>query len=522
MPKVTKTRRREEWYVMRHLEPTFIDRQLREVNSRRAEVGKPEFLYIIPHQYILKAHHDSGQSDAYNRSVDENNSLRNDFHYFVFIRATLRDLRKLLLERWNAESRLRLYFCRSRDGRPLRAKADEMDRLISLFLEQRQKFNFVRTDHDFQLDEKVRLRTGVFKDYQFSVTRIRHTGSGVNITLGLPLFNGEFTLQMEDYPVSDLEMPMHLQQFLDPGFLGDVARELIAILRHRVRGLYEGSNADADADKLNTYHILSYLDFADSAVSRRLRVLLLLCAALRKDLHSVDALVPEVEGLIGRGGEPTDDDEALAMAVLFVATHEMAYRAILKQYGQTHLNLSEPLSLLLPLVKELKVRKPRKKANRQYDRILSEQSRLTLRRIKDSDFSRLSPRAARAVSEILTLNRTVWGEADALLARLQAAQPDVLQPSPLIPSDRSEAEACFDRCHDQLFRLRQPDADTLTAYYYSLLQLHPNRHDWPDSELHDEFFDLLFSLYPRVAPGTDAWWQLKAILEHRSHVHTPV
>ena len=470
MPKVTTPRRREEWYVMRHMEPAFIDRQLREVNSRRAEAGLSELLYVIPHQYILKVRHDDHQGKEYNDSVDENNRIRNDFHYFVFIRATLRDLRKLLLEPWNTERRLRLYFCRSRDGHPLRAKADEMDRLISLFLEQRQKFHFVRTDHNFELDEKVRLRTGVFKDYEFSVTRIRHTGSGVNITLGLPLFNGEFTLQMEDYPVSDLEMPLHLQPFLDPAYLNDVARELIAILRHRVRRQYEASNAGADADKLNTFHLLNYLEYADTADYRRLRVLLLLCAALRKD-HPV---------------EPADDEEALTMAVLFVATHNITYRTILKQYGQTHPSLSEPLSSLLPLVKELKVRRPKQKANRKYDKILSEQSRQTLKRIKDCDFAALSPVAAQAISDILMLNRSVWGEADTLLSRLHASHPSLSHsPSPSLPSAY----------------LSSPFASQSPA----------------SSELSPDLFDRLLTLYRRLTPGTDPWWQLKALLEHHSH-----
>lgn len=516
MPKVTTPRRREEWYVMRHMEPAFIDRQLREVNSRRAEAGKPELLYVIPHQYILKVRHDDHQGKEYNDSVDENNRIRNDFHYFVFIRATLRDLRKLLLEPWNTERRLRLYFCRGRDGHPLRAKADEMDRLISLFLEQRQKFHFVRTDHNFELDEKVRLRTGVFKDYEFSVTRIRHTGSGVNITLGLPLFNGEFTLQMEDYPVSDLEMPMHLQHFLDPAYLNDVARELIAILRHRVRRQYEASNASADADKLNTFHLLNYLEYADTADYRRLRVLLLLCAALRKDLHTVEALVPEVEGLLGlkdadKGHpvEPADDEEALIMAVLFVATHNITYRTILKQYGQTHPSLSEPLSSLLPLVKELKVRRPKQKANRKYDKILSEQSRQTLKRIKDCDFAALSPVAAQAISDILMLNRSVWGDADTLLSRLHASHPSLsAAPASSSTSPLSSPSA-----------ISLPSAASLSAASLPSAYLSsPFASQSPaSSELSPDLFDHILTLYRRLTPGTDPWWQLKALLEHHSH-----
>ena len=180
------------------------------------------------------------------------------------------------------------------------------------------------------------------------------------------------------------------------------------------------------------------------------------------------------------------------MAVLFVATHNITYRTILKQYGQTHPSLSEPLSSLLPLVKELKVRRPKQKANRKYDKILSEQSRQTLKRIKDCDFATLSPVAAQAISDILMLNRSVLGEADTLLSRLHASHPSLsAAPASSSPSPLSSPSA-----------ISLPSAASLPSA----------------SELYDDFFDRVLTLYRRLTPGTDPWWQLKALLEHHSQI----
>ena len=370
MSEPTRQRRREVWYVMRHLSPELIDQQLQQVNEQRMRDNKHSFAYIIPYQYIRKAAHDDSQGMAFNRDVDKNNSLRNDFRFFVFIKATEEEINQLVQEDWNKNGRLHLYFCRSRSGNPLRAKESEMSLLIRLFVSQREKFNFVPIEKsDFRLGEKIRLKSGILKEHQFSVTKIRYTDEGINLTLGLPIFDGAFSLQVEDYPVSEVNAPTRLQRFFSKDFVQVMEQELIAILRHRVKGSPSSpqKGGESDAEKLNTYHFLNYMEFADTTEHHHIQTLLLLCASLRKDQHTVEALAPTIVQLLNPTTEPATDEEAFMAAVLFVATHNIAYRTAAKHYEQTHDTLSAPLSLLMPIIKDIRIRKNRETTNQGQD-----------------------------------------------------------------------------------------------------------------------------------------------------------
>ncbi|MBQ8675251.1 MAG: hypothetical protein IJ528_03375, partial [Bacteroidaceae bacterium] len=44
------------WYVMIHLEPAIISRQLTSENERRTSQGLPALTHIIPFSYLKKAH----------------------------------------------------------------------------------------------------------------------------------------------------------------------------------------------------------------------------------------------------------------------------------------------------------------------------------------------------------------------------------------------------------------------------------------------------------------------------------
>ena len=289
--------------------------------------------------------------------MKENNLLRNDFHFFVFIKATHREIEDLLRASWNTEGRQRLHHCRSHSGKPLRVRNGEMDRLIKLFVEQREKFNFVPVGSDIRLREKVQLRTGIFKDYEASVLKIKYTADGANITLGIPVFNGEYTLQMKDYTVSDIRVPARLQKFLDPSFVSVMERDLISILRHRIKGYVPNEYRAVDAEKLNTYYLLNYLEFSDAVEHRHFKTLMLFCASLRKDNSGKELLVPVVESFVNDIENPSTDEDAFALAVLFEATHNVDYRTIVKNYVKTHTVTFDPLTLMMPLIKDIRVRK---------------------------------------------------------------------------------------------------------------------------------------------------------------------
>jgi len=97
----------KKWWLLRHHDPKAIDQALMLQNEQRMAAGLEAFVYVIPHQYIKEATHKKDDR-AYNEEVDLNNSLRSTLHYYLFIKATEKDIRQLVGGEWNRTARNRL------------------------------------------------------------------------------------------------------------------------------------------------------------------------------------------------------------------------------------------------------------------------------------------------------------------------------------------------------------------------------------------------------------------------------
>ena len=349
------------WYVMTHLEPSLIDRQLQLENAERFRKGQSTFLYVIPFLYMVKASVEKGleedglQSQAVKDAAD-NNSLRNSLYSFVFIKATKDDITELTDRDWNRQGRLHLYHYRTKSGSPIKASQEEMQPLLSFFIEQHQRFSFTPYSEDIAANETVYIKRGIFKDYKASVIEVHHQASGISLTLGIPLFNSEVMMKLYDCPVSDVELRGQLEHILEPQFVRVLESDLLSILRRRVLHRNTDETFREDMEKLNAYSILHYLKFDDCATHDHFQALLLLCATLRGDRQMKSVLVPAVKRRLGDMSLPATDEEAFCMAILFLATKDIDYRRIVREYCQATVITSESLSAVMPLVKKLRVR----------------------------------------------------------------------------------------------------------------------------------------------------------------------
>ena len=353
------------WYVMTHLEPSLAERQLQLENARRLSHGHPSLLYMIPYRYLVKAGLEPGWEDEAARSKErrqamqeaaDNNSLRDSLHSFVFIRATADEITTLTGMDWNRQGRLHLYHYRTKSGLPIRACQEEMQPLLSFFIEQHQRFSFTPYGEDLSSNETVYIRRGIFKDYRATVLEVRHLGSGVSLTLGIPLFNSEVLMKLYDYPVSEVEVPGRMEHLFEPQFVSAFESDLLGILRRRVLRHGSAATLREDLDRLNTYSLLHSLRFTDSATHAHFQSLLLLCATLRNDVRMKSRLIPSVMKTAGESGPPTTDESAFCMAVLFIATRSVDYRRMVRDYCRTTAVTSESLASIMPLVKKMRVR----------------------------------------------------------------------------------------------------------------------------------------------------------------------
>ena len=615
----------KKWWLLRHHDPKAIDQALMLQNEQRMAAGLEAFVYVIPHQYIKEATHKKDDR-AYNEEVDLNNSLRSTLHYYLFIKATEKDIRQLVGGEWNRTARYRLILCRSKNGTPMWARADEIDRLMNLMIRHREMFNLVTAPLDYKVGDTVMLKTKMFEGYEFNIRKFSVHGEGVNLTLEMPLFNGRFVIRTKSKNVSRERLPVKLQQLLSPDYVRQMEQGLIEILRRRyprnkrtagpnskgnitaqqlpvnskgniaaqhlpvnskgnvaaqqlpvnskgniaaqhlpapLRGGV-GVGYNSDYENLNNFHFISYMKLDDSPEHHHIRALLLLCAALRKDRRAVGQYVPVIEHLLTDKTKATTDEEAFIIAVLYVATHDVAYRDAAKQYQQTHAVASDTLAQLLTIIKYIHFRNDaKKKLSKKIEKKVSCQTRQTLQQIRNCDFSRLSPEALSAISDILSLPPYNTDEGHTLQSQLHAYLESAGLPIPVNKGLRNTAqplpapqgEGCpkdwvgsvtksapltaresrttngtmvgsVTNTAPALHSLRKallhtpfPPAETFSAYYRSLQTHYPDRTTTDADDLYTEFVKLLLATYAKVPSETSPWWILKSILEHYKQHH---
>ena len=88
-----------------------------------------------------------------------------------------------------------------------------------------------------------------------------------------------------------------------------------------------------------------------------------------------------------------------------------------------------------------------------------------------------------------------------------------LNPKQFAPQRWQDIQTCFYRCQQQFQRIDQPDAETLTAYYWTLCQFYPDSNG-TNPEAYEEFFLRFDRTLPTLQPGSDEWWQFMEIAEH--------
>lgn len=553
MPEKIQVGIQERWWVLRHLNPEAIDLQLSRLNERRAADDKEALVYFIPYQYAKEAEYKKENDKDYNNKVKENNTLRSTLHYYLFIKATEAEIKILVSDEWNRTSRLRLTICRTKSGEALWATAKDMDDLIALMSEHREMFNLEPSPEGFQVDDKVMLKAKVFKGYEFYVTKVRKKEKGASLTLEMPIFNGRFILKTKSVDVARQHLPMKIQDLLSPDYVKKVEQALVRIVRHRYgRRKSTGikQNTESDAQTLHDLQFMSYMEFDDSAVHNHVKTLLLLHAVLRKDRHSVECYVPIVEQMLSNTAEATTDEDALRMAVLYLATQNVNYRDAAKRYEQQHKQLSEPLSQLMPVIKYIRFRiTTQKKLSKKLQKKVTKQIEETKKQIRDCDFSSLSPQAAQAVWGILALSpydteeghdhqaklketasqslakvekqlqREITDDDKALLEAERSAWQKAIQCfTGLSESDTAEVTTdCFSQTRNNLLHTVHPSASTLASYYEVLTRLYPNRKATDSTDLYQEFLQILLTAYSRTPHLSTSWWQMKAVLEQYYH-----
>lgn len=346
------------WHVMLHLAPEKIERQLQTENVERQTDGFPLLEYFIPFRFLRHAVPEkfTDHADQQERDAQETNDFRDDLRNFVFIKGTPKEVEKLVISRWNREGRLHLRFYRTRSGTKILIPDREMIPFITLCSEQRQRFTIGPPLKNIQVRESVVIRRGIFKDFPATVLDVQHTAEGISLTLGIPMFSGMKTLHLPAFRTADVRLEKGTTDLLNDHFIDNVESELLAIFRQRILRRETMKHQAKNVATLNSLFHFNYLTMSDEGIHRHFRALMLLCAILRKDTYSAEAIADELASVLGDVTEPATDEQAYIMAVLYLHTRDVRLRTAVKEYRRQQPSCPESLQRLISLISRIKNR----------------------------------------------------------------------------------------------------------------------------------------------------------------------
>lgn len=343
------------WFVMLHRNPKLLDLQLQRENVRRSwsHDGQPLLEYFIPFRFLTHLPEKEGRGDA--RDVAHTNNLRNDFHDFVFIHTTRRQITQFLDSEWNHAMRHRLRHYRDIHYREVIISDEEKDHLIRIFSERRIRFSIGLPVPNLGPDVQVQIcKEGAFCGQTARILEVKHTTDGICLKLGISMFNGMKELKLSNIKLQDIQIEGEPDDIIGPLFVQNTEETLLDILERRVKHTGTDETLSQDATMLNHIFLYSYVTINDVSLSAHFLSLMLICATLRFDRDSVSALTPHVRALLTSGIKFTPAIIATLNFALFIATRDADYRTAGRQCVQQHPNHSTPslrrlMSLISPL-----------------------------------------------------------------------------------------------------------------------------------------------------------------------------
>lgn len=319
------------WYVMLHWNPQLVDLMLKRENAAlQSEQDRPHIEYFIP--FCFLSHVVEHTTEELAEGVEEANNLREDFHDFVFIHATERDIAMILSQDWNHDLRNRLRHFRDFQRRKVTISDQEMNTLIRVFGERKLKYSIGLPVCDISPDMNVYIKTnGVFNGQRARVVAVKHMADGISLTLGIQLFQGARELKLPDFRLANIQTEKKPEDIIGWEFIRETEAALLDILSRRVNHKESDETRQQDADTLNRLFLYSYIAISDTAVSARFLALMLICSTLRFDRESTKALSAKALLLLSGDTPLPFHVQAYLHLALYIASRDADHRTLARQ-----------------------------------------------------------------------------------------------------------------------------------------------------------------------------------------------
>ena len=259
--------------------------------------------------------------------------------------------------RWNTEGLYRLSYRYTHSGEPLCVSDGQLQPMLRILALYQHRFSVTDFSASALSAGTVLLQEGPFAGSTATVLKARRRDDGYSLTLGIAVFKKEFMVQLKDVDAKSVKvLGGSIDSFLQPYFIDQMEKDLIGILRMRVRRNEDVCRAKENQAVLASYSNLLTLGFDDPTFQKRFCALQLLHATLLRDARLKAFWLERVSAMLQNADEPSDDEDAFLLAVLFAATRKGAYRKAVKAYAQTHSTARPTLLTLLRIIKDINTR----------------------------------------------------------------------------------------------------------------------------------------------------------------------
>lgn len=350
------------WYALTHWDPESLKKKLEQLNEQALKSGEGVcYKYFIPYSFIVRRIMPDKHPDDYNGlfSEDEarhNNQIRATLRHFVFIRATGRQIQKLLRSDWNRNSVRRL--------QPYAAHADDMkyvsdtmmDSFIGACYDLRERFELTPYSEGLGIGAEVIISKGRFKSARATVKDFCIKNGGLCLTLAVSLFAQSVDITLYDVDASKVSVSPDCSSFISFDYANHIESQLLDILSRRINRKETPESHEADLKMLSTIWRLRPTRIDDRYMNARVQALSLICARLRYDIAAQQQLLPRILALLQSHEQKSlTQRNAQAIAILhialFVATKDPAHRATAKELVFRFTEEKHPLRRFISLLR---------------------------------------------------------------------------------------------------------------------------------------------------------------------------
>ena len=345
------------WFVMKHLDMKRFKTWLDVKNTERLDNDDAVIESFYPYDY-LKERKETTQvvplTETEKKFIENRAGgkkvvipatktvvaqTQNDFQDIVFLKALEEDIRALVDDAWNKAFRVQLrYLIDPATKQPARVSNTVMDKFYASCIKYRGRFELCPPIDGIEKKDRVEIKKGVFSGHEAFVVNIRQKNGGLHLDLAVQLVSGIMNITLSDVKPQDVVLLNKTSvDAIRKDFIDYIQDKLLTVYEHRVKTINDAQTRLKDSVMLNRLFLYNTYQVEGRAAQVHFKALMLICAHLRKDADSEQALRDEALSLlndINRQSESkaSTDIRTWLWIALYISTDKPSYRDAAKRY----------------------------------------------------------------------------------------------------------------------------------------------------------------------------------------------